>query len=113
MVIWAQNETQRYSSSRHSSIKNSLHQVLEMVMILVGAQPWLIQSRGDQHSQGGREVKTPKNTRKSGDHADGSDKSESRVSSGSTLKTAKKQPRLSRQMTRTSTSSFGKTLHLW
>ncbi|CAK8694917.1 unnamed protein product [Clavelina lepadiformis] len=81
-------------------------QVLEMVMILVGAQPWLIQSRGDQHSQGGREVKTPKNTRKSGDHADGSDKSESRVSSGSTLKTAKKQPRLSRQMTRTSTSSF-------
>lgn len=77
-----------------------------MVMVLVGVRPWLTGTRTDQ-SQTGRDLKTPRTTRRVGDHLDGSDKS-SRVSSGSTLKTAtqrnRQQAKLTRQMTRTSTS---------
>ena len=78
-----------------------------MVMVLVGVRPWLTGTRAEQQSHGGRDVKTPRPSKRGGDHVDGSDKS-SRVSSGSTLKTATqrghKQAKLTRQLTRTSTS---------
>ena len=79
-----------------------------MVMVLVGARPWLTGGgRAEQQSHGGRDAKTPRTSKRPGDHVDGSDKS-SRVSSGSTLKTAthrgQRPPKLSRQTTRASVS---------
>ena len=79
-----------------------------MVMVLVGARPWLTGgARVEQQSHGSRDTKTPRASKRPGDHIDGSDKS-SRVSSGSTLKTGaqrgQRAPKLSRQTTRTSTS---------
>ena len=75
-------------------------------MVLVGARPWLTGVRADQQSHGGRDTKTPRQSKRAGDHVDGSDKS-SRVSSGSTLKTTaqrgQKPAKLARQITRTST----------
>ncbi|XP_077973667.1 uncharacterized protein LOC120348568 isoform X2 [Styela clava] len=63
-------------------------QVLEMVMVLVGANPYL-STRPDQQSQmgtRGSETKTPKNGRR--EHT--TEPVESRVSSGSTLRTTRK-----------------------
>nr|CAB3238692.1 dynein heavy chain 8, axonemal-like [Phallusia mammillata] len=86
-------------------------QVLEMVMVLVDAHPWLTGTRAEPQSQGRPETKTPRTAKRVLDHIEGSDKS-SRVSSGSTLKTGPrkpaKPPRLNRQVTRTA-SSFGMT----